>query len=105
MYRLLIDLSNFPNSQPSAFVLSPRDEDIKHVNIGNGSITNLVPNRKVCSICLGGGSASLHLVAEGAIDKDERVLEPLENVLNTPNTASRARGLSQQEECDWNDQG
>ena len=37
MYRLLLDLSNFPNSQPSAFVLSPRDEDIKHVNIGNGS--------------------------------------------------------------------
>ena len=36
MYRLLLDLSNFPNSQPSAFVLSPRDEDIKHVHHDGG---------------------------------------------------------------------
>jgi len=93
MYRLLLDLSNFPNSQPSAFVLSPRDEDIKHVNIGNGSFTNLVPNRKVCSICLGGGSASAFTSwPRERLTRMRGFLNHLENVLNTPNTASRARG-------------
>ena len=93
MYRLLLDLSNFPNTQPSAYVLSPRDKDIQHVNIGNGAITNLVPNRMVCRICLGGGSAgAFSSWPKERLTRMRGFLNHLENVLNTPNTGSRARG-------------
>ncbi len=91
-YRILMDLSRFPDSPPVAYVLSPESDAIHHVNIGHGERTNLAPNRRICRICLGDIEIVFSAWPGTHLGRMRGFLNHLENILNTPNTASRMRG-------------
>ena len=91
-YRLLLDLSGFPQKVPLVYVLSPDSDRIQHVNIGYGETLDLAPNREICRICLGKIDAVSPLWPNAPLDKMRGFLNHLENILNTPNTGSRMRG-------------
>jgi len=91
-YRILMDLSRFPESPPLAYVMSPESEAIQHVNVGYGERTNLAPNRRICKICLGNIDGVFFSWPGDHLSRMRGFLNHLENILNTPNTASRMRG-------------
>ena len=98
MYKLVIDVRDFPHAKPQAFVFTPSCNEIQHCNIFTMKPYSLWPNRHLCAVCEGIETADAWVSFKArasfsgdAINLFGNWLNQLCHVLNNPNPDDPAR--------------
>jgi hypothetical protein len=91
MYKLVIDVRDFPHAKPQAFVFTPSCNEIQHCNIFTQKPYSLWPNRHLCAVCDGIEGPHWSSFSGDAINLFGNWLNQLCHVLNNPNPGDPAR--------------
>jgi hypothetical protein len=94
MFRLIIDLREFPLQKPNAFVLSPKDDEIEHCNIYHENTFSVLPNIPLCAVCDGHEAKAAFISwSKNRMFRIRAWLNHLQSVLSNPNSDDRARHI------------
>jgi len=86
-YRLLIDARDFPYHKPQTYVITPKDDEIQHCNIYDGSYFSVWPNKLLCNLCDGISKWEEYKLMVGN-DLFGGLLNQISHVLKNPNIKS-----------------
>jgi hypothetical protein len=91
MYKLIIDATTFPHNKPQAFIFSPTDKEIMHVNIFNEGPYSIWPNRLLCPLCDGVDAKRWQSQKGDLFTRFSWWINQVHGVLKNPNPDDHAR--------------